>query len=75
MSEAELLQKLETLPPDVLDRVAERITVLQHSRDREELTPYEKEILEKRMADYERDKDKGEPWRVVRERIKEQLKK
>jgi hypothetical protein len=72
MSEAELLQKLETLTPDALERVAERITILQ---ERDELTSYEREILEKRMADYERDKDKGDPWPMVRERIMAKLKK
>ncbi len=75
MSEAELFQKLETLTPDALERVAERITILQGAQERDELTPYERSIFEKRMAVLERDKDRGESWPVVRERVMAKLKK
>lgn len=75
MSKAELFQQLETLSPSDLDEVMERITILRFAQEHDELTPYEREILEERISQFEKDGDKGEPYEVVRTRLRAALKK
>jgi hypothetical protein len=75
MSKAEIVQQLETLSPQELDEVAQRIDELRFRDDFEELSAEHRIILEERMADYRSDPTQGEDLHVVANRILRDLKK
>ena len=69
MSKAEFFQQLESLTPAALDVLAVRVEELRHRASGAELTDNERALLNERMKRFEADRNSGEEWSVVRERV------
>jgi hypothetical protein len=71
MSKAEILAELPKLKPAERTQVFEQLCELQE-RDLLEghgPTPEEKRLLDRALAEFERDGQRGEPWRDVLHRL------
>jgi hypothetical protein len=71
MSKAEILAELPKLKAEERTQVWERLCELQE-RDLLEghgPTPEEKKLLDQALAEFERDGERGQPWREVLQRL------
>jgi hypothetical protein len=71
MSKAEILAELPKLKAEERTQVLERLCELQE-RDLLEghgPTPEEKKLLDQALAEFERDGERGQPWREVLQRL------
>ena len=57
MSKAELFQELETLSPEELDQVAERVDKLRFPEDESELSAEQLAMIRARIEHYEKNPD------------------
>ena len=74
MSKAELFKQFETLNPAELEEAAMRIEELrQIAEPVEELTETERRILDERTARAAANPGQGEPWPVVRDRVRAEI--
>lgn len=74
MSKVEVLRQIENFSREDLDEVAERIDQLRFA-DEDALPPGHGAILAERIAEYEKDRDPGQPVEQVVERIRASLKR
>ena len=71
MSKAEILAELPKLEAAERTQVFERLCELQERDLLQGLgpTPEEKRLLDQALAEFERDRQRGEPWRDVLHRL------
>jgi len=71
MSKAEILQELPKLKAEERTQVFERLCELQERDLLQGVGPTaeEKRLLDEALAQFERDRDRGTPWREVLRRI------
>lgn len=78
MSKAQILEELPNLRPEERLEVLERICLLdrvaEESRlDTGELSAADRELLDARLAAYEKNPEAGSPWEEVEARIRARL--
>ena len=77
MNKAAILEELPKLSPEEREEVRLKLAELNREEwmDDGELTSEEKALLDRRLADYEKNPDAGSSWAEVEARIRAQLKK
>jgi putative addiction module component (TIGR02574 family) len=75
MSLAEILDEIPRLTPVERQRVAEKLIELEGDwiEGADALSPEEKQLLESRLAEHDRDPASAVPWEEVKARLQDRL--
>lgn len=70
MSKNEILQELAKLTPEDRSEIRARLNELDGVEDDDALTPEEEALIEKRLADIEKNPNKFIPWSKAKTQLK-----